>query len=171
MPAAALINVSTASHRRTLRRERTPPMAAQTYFCYGIPVTNESLTYATMAYVKLEGPFRFIRLVQKRIREGSLQTSQPSAVGALPIELWDLVRHKVTDVELCAAGRKFLNTHACEHCTPFGGCDCCCTRPAKRWTDLIRCEDCCDTITSYKGFGDPALTKVGFSSRRIFPRT
>jgi hypothetical protein len=38
-------------------------MASKTYFCYGMPVTNESITLATMAYEKLEGPFRFIRLV------------------------------------------------------------------------------------------------------------
>lgn len=36
-------------------------MAAKTYFGDGIPVTNESLTYATMEFQQLEGLFRFIR--------------------------------------------------------------------------------------------------------------
>ncbi|TKA53175.1 hypothetical protein B0A53_04031 [Rhodotorula sp. CCFEE 5036] len=83
-------------------------MTTKTYFCYGVSVTNESITYATMAYPNLDGPFRFIRLVQKRIREGTLQTAPTSAAGLIPVEIWDLVRHKVTDLELRAAERGFL---------------------------------------------------------------
>ncbi|TKA53166.1 hypothetical protein B0A53_04022 [Rhodotorula sp. CCFEE 5036] len=89
----------------------------KTYLCYGIPVTNESLTYATLAYQRLEGPFRFTRLVQKRRREGTLQTSPTSAVGSLPVELWDLVRYKLTDLELSATKRKFMIDHACGDCS------------------------------------------------------
>lgn len=82
-------------------------MGAKTYFCYGVPVTNTSLTYATMAFEHLEEPFRFIRLVQKRISEGTLHTRSPtSAFRSLPIELWDLVQQKVTDIELGAAERR-----------------------------------------------------------------
>lgn len=136
-------------------------MAFQIYFCYGISVTNESLTYATMAYEQLDGPFRFIRLIQKRIREGSLQTSQPSAVGTLPIEIWDLVRHKVTDIELCAAERISLNQHACRQCLQSCGClrDCD-SHPPNEWAELLRCYACDYRMIDYQGFGDRGLAKV-----------
>ena len=136
-------------------------MAAKTYFCYGIPVTNESITLATLAYEKLEGPIRFIRLVQRRIREGTLQTAQNSAVGSMPIELWDLVRHKVTDVELRDAEIKFLNQHACEHC--LLSCECssdCYSGPPEVWAELLDCDVCTSAMIDYRGLGDCGLAKM-----------
>ena len=127
----------------------------KTYFCYGVPVTNESITYATMASEHLDGPFRFIRLVQKRIREGSLRTSQPSAIGALPNELWDLVRHKVTDLELRAAEHEFLKR--VRHDPPL---PCRCTPSAKQWASLLRCTGCLNKLLAYQGFCDAALAEV-----------
>lgn len=114
-------------------------MAFQIYFCYGISVINESLAYATMAYEQLGGPFRFIRLAQRRIAEGTLQTEQNSTVGSIPIELWNLVRHKLTDLELDAAEREFLKRYACRHCIGPHGCGCCGAVPATEWADLRVC--------------------------------
>lgn len=135
-------------------------MAAKTYFCYGIPVTNESITLATMAYEQVDGPFRFFRLVQRRVREGTFQTSRTSAVGALPIELWDLVRQNIINVELCAAERKFLDTHACPHCVSPDGCPTCGAPGAKKWEDLLRRTVCREVLNNYVGFDVIALTKV-----------
>ncbi|KWU44662.1 hypothetical protein RHOSPDRAFT_33741 [Rhodotorula sp. JG-1b] len=129
-------------------------MTTKTYLCYDIPVTNESLTYASMAYPELKGPFRFIRLVQWRTGEGTLQTEQSSTVGSIPIELWDLVRHKVTDVELDAAERKFLERHACSHCVKPHGCGCCGAVPATEGANLLLCDSCKENMIRYDDFGD-----------------
>ncbi|GAA5979746.1 hypothetical protein JCM10908_003029 [Rhodotorula pacifica] len=136
-------------------------MAAQTYLCYGIAVTNESLTYATMAHEKLDGPLRFIQLVQNRIREGRLQAKYRQAVAYLPIEIWDLVRHKVVDLELRIAERNFVNSYACDG---QRDCDCCILRsihPPPNWTELTRteCERCFLNIYEYQGFQDDRLSK------------
>jgi hypothetical protein len=138
-------------------------MTTKTYFCYGVSVTNESITYATMAYPNLDGPFRFIRLVQKRIREGTLQTAPTSAAGLIPVEIWDLVRHKVTDLELRAAERGFL-----ERVRRDSSFSCHCRRSARHWVSLLRCNGCVNELLAYQGFGDPALAKVRRGRR---PRT
>ncbi|GAA5979772.1 hypothetical protein JCM10908_003039 [Rhodotorula pacifica] len=103
-----LFQLASTSPQHVYARQYDPQLskvAAQTYLCYGIPVTNESLTYASHAYDKLDGPFRFIQLVQKRIREGRLQAQGNRAVTYLPAEIWDLVRHKIVDLELRKAER------------------------------------------------------------------
>ncbi|GAA5884778.1 hypothetical protein JCM3774_003814 [Rhodotorula dairenensis] len=137
-------------------------MAAKTFLCYGIPVTNESLTYATMAYADLQGPFRFIRLVQQRIRAGTLRTVQHSVLALFPVELWDLVRHQVTDLELRAAERRFLREH-CGYCLG----DCACrrdSRPVKDWAELLGRGFCIESVEEYDGFESPDLIK---QSRRL----
>lgn len=146
----------------TPRTRTVSPMAAKTYLCYGIPVTNESITLATMAYEQGDGPLRFIRLVQKRVREGTLRASPASAVGSLPIELWDLVRHEVIDLELCAAERKFLDTHACPHCVSPDGCPNCGAPGAEKWKDLLRCIECREVLIEYTGFDNIALAEVSY---------
>ena len=143
-------------------------MASKTLFCYGIPVTNESLTFATMAYERLDGPFRFIRLVQKRIREGTLQTAQTSAVALFPTEIWDLVRHKVTDLELDAAERTFLDRHGCEHGSDACGCDCDAC-PATKWADVLDCCVCLEDMIEYHGFRGFAMTAFGPSHWTSLP--
>ncbi|GAA5872857.1 hypothetical protein JCM3774_006348 [Rhodotorula dairenensis] len=132
-------------------------MAAKTFLCYGIPVTNESLMYATMAYADLQGPFRFIRLVQQRIRAGTLQAANAAAVASMSAELWDLVRHQVTDLELGAAERRFLRKHSCNHYC-FDDCGCRRhSRPAKDWAEMLNREEC--FRIEYDGFESPDLIK------------
>ena len=116
-----------------------------------------------MAYPNWDGPFRFIRLVQKRLREGTLQTAPTSAAGLIPVEIWDLVRHKVTDLELRAAERGFL-----ERVRRDSSFSCHCRRSARHWVSLLRCNGCVNELLAYQGFGDPALAKVRRGRR---PRT
>jgi hypothetical protein len=129
----------------------------KTYLCYGIPVTNESLTYATLAYQRLEGPFRFTRLVQKRRREGTLQTSPTSAVGSLPVELWDLVRYKLTDLELSATKRKFMIDHACGDCSEEASEE---DPRISYWNNLSACSWCEEEMNEYKGFEDHSMARL-----------
>ncbi|GAA5979743.1 hypothetical protein JCM10908_003028 [Rhodotorula pacifica] len=125
-------------------------MAAQTYLCYGIAVTNESLTYATMAYEKLDGPLRFIQLVQNRLRQGRLQARDRQTVTYVPIEVWDLVRHKVVDLELRTAERKLVDEYTCDECSYE---DSAFERP-ETWSDLTKCPAYNER---YSGFQSPQL--------------
>lgn len=136
----------------------------KTYLCYGIPVTNESLTYATLAYQRLEGPFRFVRLVQKRRREGTLQTSPTSAVGSLPVELWDLVRYMLTDLYLSATERKFVINHACEDCSEGVSEE---DPRISYWNKLASCPWCEDQLNEYKGFEDRSMATVRCTSAKF----
>lgn len=135
-------------------------MAAKTYFCYGISVTNESITYASMAFEHLEGPFRFIRLVQKHIKEGTLQTHSPtSANRLLPIELWDLVQQTITDLELDAAQRRFLLDQACHFCV---GAEIIPDRDGQlmSWAEMLECRICAGEMNSYHGLAYADFFKV-----------
>ena len=90
-----------------------------------------------------------------------MRTAQPSAVRSIPVEIWDLVRHKVTDLELRAAECEFLETRACDYCWQTFGRDCS-VRPVFKWADLLQCNTCDKKISSWEGFdGNPTLTKVG----------
>ncbi|GAA5979774.1 hypothetical protein JCM10908_003040 [Rhodotorula pacifica] len=128
-------------------------MAAQTYLCYGIAVTNESLTYATMAYENLDGPVRFIQLVQNRIRQGALHCAGGSIASMLPIEIWDEIRHRVVDAELAVAERDFAIKHACWDCTQTWACG------YQTWPDMLECDNCFDNMCDNDGFEDPELLK------------
>ncbi|BGP45511.1 hypothetical protein JCM10450v2_001330 [Rhodotorula kratochvilovae] len=75
------------------------------FLAYGVTVTTESLPYAVAAWPKLQGPFTFLDLVQLRRSKGMLRTEQRetglrSVVERVPSEVWDIVRHKVVDLEL-----------------------------------------------------------------------
>lgn len=143
------------------------PRAAKTYLCYGIPVTNESLTYASMAYQRLDGPFRFIRLVQKRISEDTLQTARGSAVRSLPIELWDVIRYRLTDIELEIAEAVFLQEHKCDYCLV--------TQDRRyqetTWADMLLCDGCVDAMTEYDAFQHHHMLNVRYCEpfRKLAP--
>ncbi|KWU45835.1 hypothetical protein RHOSPDRAFT_25080 [Rhodotorula sp. JG-1b] len=121
-----------------------------------------------MAFEHLEGPFRFIRLVQKHIKEGTLQTHTPtSAVRSLPIELWDLVQHKVTDVELDAAQSRFLLERACPLCV---GAEIIPNRDRRlmSWAEMVEYGICEGTMNSYRGLANADLFKVRQLARNLF---
>lgn len=126
---------------------------------------NESLTYATVAFEHLEGPFRFIRLVQKHVKESALQTATPDSAIRLPsIKLWDLVQHKVTDLELCAAECSFMLLHACADCIRRGDVR---NRAGsmKRWAKMLDCKECADRMNCFYSFGHSSLLKVRYCTQ------
>ncbi|GAA5929069.1 hypothetical protein JCM3775_006726 [Rhodotorula graminis] len=95
------------------------------YVAYGITVTTESLLYAVAAWPKLQGPFAFLDLVALRKRKGTLVATNArgaprSPVEAIPIEVWDVVRHKVVDLELRAAEIEHVDSLLCYECRTGG---------------------------------------------------
>ncbi|GAA5849872.1 hypothetical protein JCM9279_002449 [Rhodotorula babjevae] len=94
------------------------------YLAYGITVTTESLLYAVAAWPRLQGPFAFLDLVSLRKRQGTLAArhSRPTSQGVqtVPVEVWDVVRHKVVDLELRAAEVEHVESLMCEWCSEEG---------------------------------------------------
>lgn len=140
--------------------------------CFGLAVANDSLTFATMAYEKLKGPFRFVELVQSRVRRGNLQAEQGRAVARLPNELWEMIRHKVTEIELEAAERTFVAKNACDNYNNSAS-NRDTEKPsiaARSWRTMFATHACWECLYSYPGFFDPALAIVRcFATSSIFP--
>ncbi|GAA5997995.1 uncharacterized protein JCM10292_002251 [Rhodotorula paludigena] len=76
--------------------------AAHAIFAYGITVTTPSLVNAADRWPSLQGPFRFFDLIALRKRRDTLSCSigGPTTAASLPIELWDVARHRLVDSEL-----------------------------------------------------------------------
>ncbi|BGP37454.1 hypothetical protein JCM10449v2_001360 [Rhodotorula kratochvilovae] len=102
------------------------------FLAYGVTVTTESLLYAVAAWPSLQGPFAFLDLVQLRRNNGTLRAVQmpecrSSGLEHLPSEIWDVVRHKVVDLELRNAEIAHVRRRRAEDLTwdAFPGtCDC-----------------------------------------------
>ncbi|BGP19015.1 hypothetical protein JCM10213_009276 [Rhodosporidiobolus nylandii] len=77
---------------------------AATSLVYGVPVRTSSLLFAVIAWPRLKRPFRFLDLISLRRRRDTFVTrtaeGTPSAVERVPSEVWDLIRHKLVDLEL-----------------------------------------------------------------------
>ncbi|BGP45543.1 hypothetical protein JCM10450v2_001362 [Rhodotorula kratochvilovae] len=91
------------------------------FLAYGVTVTTESLLYAVAAWPTLQGPFAFLDLVQLRRNKGALRAVQmpecrSSALEHLPSEVWDVVRHKVVDLELRNAEIAHVESLLCADC-------------------------------------------------------
>ncbi|BGP37392.1 hypothetical protein JCM10450v2_001301 [Rhodotorula kratochvilovae] len=91
------------------------------FLAYGITVATESLLYAVAAWPKLQGPFAFLDLVQLRRNKGTLRATQfqrdlHSVVERVPSEVWDVVRHKVVDLELREADVAHVQSLLCDEC-------------------------------------------------------
>lgn len=92
-------------------------MTQSTYLCYCIGVTHESLYYATKAYEPLQDPLRFIRLVQQRLARRTLSCQKGDAFVRLPVEIWELIKHELVDLELERARADMaarIKEHPCE---------------------------------------------------------
>ncbi|GAA5917783.1 hypothetical protein JCM8208_002441 [Rhodotorula glutinis] len=88
------------------------------YLAYGITVTTESLLYAVAAWPRLQGPFAFFDLIALRKRTGTLvaRHSRPARQGVqtVPVEVWDVVRHKLVDLELKDAEVEHVESIMCD---------------------------------------------------------
>ncbi|GAA5885035.1 hypothetical protein JCM6882_007204 [Rhodosporidiobolus microsporus] len=84
-----------------------------TSLLYGQAVRTSSLLFAADASPRLEPVFRFVDLVDLRLRRGEMdargeEEGEQLAVGRVPAEVWELVRDKVVDVELGRAEKQFV---------------------------------------------------------------
>ncbi|GAA6041297.1 hypothetical protein JCM8097_001324 [Rhodosporidiobolus ruineniae] len=84
-----------------------------TSLVYGVPVRTSSLVFAVDAWPHLEPTLRFFDLVSLRLRRGTLSAAAAGqildrAVERVPWEVWELVRHKLVDLELDEADKRFL---------------------------------------------------------------
>ncbi|BGP37455.1 hypothetical protein JCM10449v2_001361 [Rhodotorula kratochvilovae] len=91
------------------------------FLAYGVTVTTESLLYAVAAWPSLQGPFAFLDLVQLRRNNGTLSATQPrsdfrSVIELVPSDVWDVVRHKLVDLELREAEIAHVRSLACPTC-------------------------------------------------------
>ncbi|GAA5915623.1 hypothetical protein JCM8208_001224 [Rhodotorula glutinis] len=122
------------------------------YLAYGITVTTESLLYAVAAWPRLQGPFAFLDLVALRKRTGTLvaRHSSPARQGVqtVPVEVWDVVRHKLVDLELRAAEIEHLDSLLCDNCREAGF-----TADNLNWTELAEVCDG-DEVADYNGLED-----------------
>lgn len=98
---------------------------ATTSLTYGVPVRTSSLIFAIDAFPRLEAPLLFFRLIALRRGKGTLSTLKSSAIERVPDEVWELVQHKVVDLELERADKRFF----CEMIGEVEG--------HERWLDLL----------------------------------
>ncbi|GAA5849857.1 hypothetical protein JCM9279_002441 [Rhodotorula babjevae] len=123
------------------------------YLAYGIMVTTESLLYAVATWPFLEGPFAFLDLVALRKRRGTLAVRQPRPSGqgvqAVPLEVWEMVRHKLVDVELRAAEVRLVDSFMCD-CARVAGH----TAEDYTWSQVLTgCSD--GGYQEFDGLDDP----------------
>lgn len=86
---------------------------AKTHLFYGLPVRTWSLVPAADAWPKLVKTLPFFDLLNLRIRSGTLQASKQdgtgsSAIERVPVEVWNVVKHKLVDLELQDANDQLM---------------------------------------------------------------
>lgn len=86
---------------------------ATTHLFFGLPVRTWSLVPAADAWPELVKTLPFFDLINLRIRSGTFNASKPddtvsSAVERVPIEVWDVVKHKLVDLELQDANDELM---------------------------------------------------------------
>ncbi|BGP37420.1 hypothetical protein JCM10449v2_001326 [Rhodotorula kratochvilovae] len=140
------------------------------FLAYGVTVTTESLPYAVAAWPKLQGPFTFLDLVQLRRSKGMLRTEQRetglrSVVERVPSEVWDIVRHKVVDLELREAEIAHVKNSLCAICR------------AQPETEELTWEDCINVCwvdaddtpgVDFRGFAEERRLQVARSMLATF---
>ncbi|BGP37422.1 hypothetical protein JCM10450v2_001332 [Rhodotorula kratochvilovae] len=92
-----------------------PDYSTRACLAFGIMVETEGLLHAVAAWPKLQGSFAFLDLVQLRRNQGTLRAvhmpnCRTSVLECLPSEVWDVVRHKVVDLELRDAALAHLSS-------------------------------------------------------------
>jgi len=135
------------------------------YLAYGITVKTESLLYAVAAWPRLQGPFTFLDLVALRKRQGTLvaRHSRPAKQGVqtLPVEVWELVRHKLVDVEMRKAEVEHVKSFMCAECRL-------CSRPEDyTWSEIGKeCEADEESLWDFEGLAGSGRRQVRLSSQR-----
>ncbi|GAA6026180.1 hypothetical protein JCM10207_001290 [Rhodosporidiobolus poonsookiae] len=121
---------------------------------YGVFVRTATLAFAATAWPSLEPTVRFFDFLAFRQRTGTLQFSSPnrapqrSALEKVPLEVWELIKQEVIDLELVEAEEKVLQRFA-GHCDQYGP-----TRAPLRWekpfqwVEYVRCECSWSDMTS-----------------------
>ncbi|BGP37386.1 hypothetical protein JCM10450v2_001295 [Rhodotorula kratochvilovae] len=116
------------------------------FLAYGVTVTTESLLCAVTAWPRLQGPFLFLDLVKLRRDKGTICSVQlpalrTSVLGDIPSEVWDVVRHKLVDLE----PREAEVALCCESC-----------EAGSTWRQGFsdECEVCGGFAADFSGFED-----------------
>ncbi|BGP00893.1 hypothetical protein JCM10021v2_004581 [Rhodotorula toruloides] len=96
---------STREARRDSFAEASSMCRATTHVFFGLPLSTSSLVPAADAWPKLVKTLPFFDLIKLRIFNGTFQAARkdnagPSAVERVPVEVWDVLKHKLVDLEL-----------------------------------------------------------------------
>ncbi|GAA5868238.1 hypothetical protein JCM8547_002289 [Rhodosporidiobolus lusitaniae] len=85
---------------------------------YGIAVRTWTLARAVDAWPSLEPAFLFFNLVSLRLRLGTLSvssaSSKTSAVERVPVEVWELMKEELVDLELAEAEKALIEEFCCK---------------------------------------------------------
>ncbi|BGP05340.1 hypothetical protein JCM10049v2_001145 [Rhodotorula toruloides] len=137
---------------------------AATHIFFGLPIRTWSLVPAADAWPKLVKTLPFFDLITLRIFNGTLRAPRkedagPSAVERVPIEVWDVVKHKLVDLELQDANDQFMRDIGVNDWSCWGSG---LRRPGKSlagsalppfWTDICGeaepCDMCMDDLLSW----------------------
>jgi hypothetical protein len=135
-----------------------------------IAVTTKLLLFAAEAYPKLEPALRFLDLVSLRFRRGTLKVndddveSSISAIMQLPLELWDLVRYELIELEVFCAEQRIARGLLCADCQTTMA-----PNEKLRWRfpeKEPKCDDCSDLECSFEGILNAQRETVS-SARRV----
>lgn len=93
--------------------------SATAHLVYGVLVQTADLVAAALAFPKLAGPRRALKLIRLRQARRKLRTETGLKQGALnrvPREVWASVEQALIDVEVKEARLELLVTVGCEQC-------------------------------------------------------
>ncbi|GEM09300.1 proteophosphoglycan ppg4 [Rhodotorula toruloides] len=86
---------------------------ATTHIFFGLPIRTWLLVPAADAWPKLVKTLPFFDLITLRILRGTFQASKrdntgPSVAERIPVEVWDVVKHKSVDLALLDANDELM---------------------------------------------------------------
>ncbi|BGP05317.1 hypothetical protein JCM10049v2_001122 [Rhodotorula toruloides] len=127
---------------------------ATTHIFFGLPIRTWSLVPAADAWPELVKTLPFFDLITLRILNGIFQATKrgggSSVVERVPIEVWDVVKHKLVDVELQEANDRIMRDLEVNDWSCWGSG---LRKPGKSlagsalppfWTDICSEADPCD---------------------------
>ncbi|CDR37022.1 hypothetical protein NBRC10512_002236 [Rhodotorula toruloides] len=127
---------------------------ATTHIFFGLPIRTWSLVPAADAWPELVKTLPFFDLITLRILNGTFQATKrgggSSVVERVPIEVWDVVKHKLVDVELQEANDRIMRDLEVNDWSCWGSG---LRKPGKSlagsalppfWTDICSEADPCD---------------------------
>ncbi|GAA5868226.1 hypothetical protein JCM8547_002282 [Rhodosporidiobolus lusitaniae] len=85
---------------------------------YGVAVRTWTLARAVDAWPRLQPVSLFFNLVSLRLRCGTLsvstESSKTSAIERVPIEVWELIKEELVDLELAEAEKGLIKEFCCD---------------------------------------------------------